>query len=72
MAARAQHHWHVAKDNAGKNKKDAPVTTSITPLTTRQARAEEIARMLSGAEITSEASAQALRLLEKTASADAA
>lgn len=77
VAARAQHHWHVeksaqAQDSAGKGKKDAPVTTRITPLASREARAEEIARMLSGAEITSEARAQALRLLEKTATAHAA
>lgn len=72
VAARAQHHWHVAKDSAVKGKKDAPVTTRITPLASREARAEEIARMLSGAEITVEARAQALRLLEKTAAANAA
>jgi DNA repair protein RecN (Recombination protein N) len=72
VAARAQHHWHVAKLAEGRGKKDAPVITRITPLATREARAEEIARMLSGAEITPEARAQALRLLEKTAKADAA
>jgi DNA repair protein RecN (Recombination protein N) len=72
VAARAQHHWHVAKLAEGRGKKDAPVITRITPLATREARAEEIARMLSGAEITTEARAQALRLLEKTAKADAA
>lgn len=72
VAARAQHHWHVAKDSAVKGKKDAPVTTRITPLSSREARAEEIARMLSGAEITVEARAQALRLLEKTSAANAA
>lgn len=72
VAARAQHHWHVSKDSAVKGKKDAPVTTRITPLDSAKARAEEIARMLSGAEITSEARAQALRLLEKTSGAHAA
>lgn len=72
VAARAKHHWHVAKNSTVKGKKDAPVTTSIMALTSREARAEEIARMLSGAEITSEARAQALRLLEKTAAAHAA
>lgn len=72
VAARAQHHWHVAKDSAVKGKKDAPVTTRIAALSSREARAEEIARMLSGAEITSEARAQALRLLEKTTAANAA
>lgn len=72
VAARARHHWHVAKDSTVKTKKDAPVVTRITTLATREARAEEIARMLSGAEITGEARAQALRLLEKTAKADAA
>ncbi len=72
VAARASHHWHVAKAAAASKTKDAPVTTRIVPLTGADARAEEIARMLSGAEITSEARAQALRLLEKAATAHAA
>lgn len=72
VAARARHHWHVAKASIGSGKKDAAMITSITALASPAARAEEIARMLSGAEITSEARAQALRLLEKTAEANAA
>lgn len=65
VAARARHHWHVAKA-APSGKKDAAVTTTITALASAAERAEEIARMLSGAEITTEARAQAKRLLEKT------
>lgn len=65
VAARARHHWHIAK-SSGKDKKDA-VTTRITPLADMTARAEEIARMLSGADITPEARAQARRLLENSA-----
>lgn len=68
VAARARHHWHVAK-SSGAAKKDAAVTTRITTLSSAADRAEEIARMLSGAEITREARAQALKLLEKTADA---
>lgn len=59
VAARAHHHWHVEK----KTTKGTTVT-SITPLQTAASRAEEIARMLSGAEITAEARAQALKLLK--------
>ncbi len=64
VAARAAHHWHVAKTAAAKGAKAAPVITRITPLTAAAARQEEIARMLSGAEITKEARAQAAKLLE--------
>ncbi len=60
VAARAKHHWHVAK-SANKG----PVITRITPLKGIADRQEEIARMLSGAEITKEARAQAAKLLEK-------
>lgn len=59
VAARAAHHWHVAK-----TEQKGTVVTRITPLTELAARQEEIARMLSGANITSEARAQAARLLE--------
>lgn len=59
VAARARHHWHVAK-----TEQKGTVVTRITPLTERTARQEEIARMLSGANITTEARAQASRLLE--------
>lgn len=59
VAARAAHHWHVAK-----TEQKGTVLTRITPLTETAARQEEIARMLSGANITTEARAQAARLLE--------
>ncbi len=59
VAARASHHWHVSKSV----QKGATVTR-IAPLAGVPERAEEIARMLSGAEITREARAQAARLLE--------
>lgn len=59
VAARGAGHMLIAKAS------DGTVTrTSVTPLDT-SARQEEIARMLSGAEITAEARAQAQRLLEK-------
>jgi DNA repair protein RecN (Recombination protein N) len=58
VAARARHHWLIAKDQA------ASVTrTSVRALSPAERR-EEIARMLSGAEVTDEARAQADRLLE--------
>jgi len=59
VAARAAQHWHVAK-----TEQKGTVVTRITPLVETTARQEEIARMLSGANITSEARAQAGRLLE--------
>ena len=58
VAARARYHYIVSKQG------DAAVTTSVTPLASRTERAEEIARMLSGAEITTEARAAADKLLE--------
>ncbi len=61
VAARAGHHWIVAKDG-GKQ-----VTTTVRMLPDDKARTEEIARMLSGAEITKEARAAAGKLLEKSA-----
>jgi DNA repair protein RecN (Recombination protein N) len=58
VAARARHHWLIAKDH------DGTVTrTSVRALDPAERR-EEIARMLSGAEVTDEARAQAGRLLE--------
>ena len=57
VAARGENHWRVAKEIRG----DVTVTT-VEPLTPDQ-RQEEIARMLSGAEITLEARAAADRLL---------
>jgi DNA repair protein RecN (Recombination protein N) len=59
VAARAANHWHVAK-----SEKKGTVTTRILPLVAVNERQEEIARMLSGAEITKEARAQAAKLLE--------
>ena len=59
VAARAAHHWHVSK-----SAQKGTVITKITPLTAIQERQEEIARMLSGAEVTREARAQAAKLLE--------
>ncbi len=58
VAARAGHHWIVLKD--GKT----DVKTNIIPLHEVDARREEIARMLSGAEVTTEARAAADKLLE--------
>ena len=58
VAARAEHHWIVAKDG----RKD--VTTRVLHLNESIMRREEIARMLSGASVTDEARAAAERLLE--------
>ncbi len=63
VAARANNHYIVEK--TGKVKP----TTKITPLKSREARAEEIARMLAGAIITPEARAAANKLLEPTKAA---
>ena len=57
VAARGAHQWRIAKAVDG-----AVTRTSVTPLDAT-ARREEIARMLSGAEVTDEARAQAVRLL---------
>lgn len=61
VAARADNHWIVKK--SGKS----DVTTDIIPLTSRQDRCEEIARMLAGADITAEARAAADKLLDNAA-----
>lgn len=61
VAARAEHHWHVAKEST-----KGKTTTSIAPLESIAARQEEIARMLSGAEVTAEARAQAAKLLKNS------
>ena len=58
VAARGNHHWHVSK--SGEN---GQVSTKVTPLMP-DARLEEVARMLSGADVTDEARAAAQRLLE--------
>ncbi len=58
VAARGTHHFLIAKSS------DGTVTrTGVRALDERERR-EEIARMLSGAEVTDEARAQAVRLLE--------
>ena len=62
VAARAHHHWHIFKAE----NQTGQTTTSIIPLPPDQRR-EEIARMLSGADITPEARAAAARLLEQVA-----
>lgn len=54
VAARASHHWMVSKSTG---------QTRVTPLD-HEARREEIARMLAGAEITTEARAAAAKLLK--------
>lgn len=58
VAARGNHHWRVSK--SGEN---GQVSTSVMPLP-QDARLEEVARMLSGADVTDEARAAAQRLLE--------
>jgi DNA repair protein RecN (Recombination protein N) len=59
VAARGQNHYLIAKSSAG------VVTRTGVILLDEPGRQEEIARMLSGAEITAEARAQADRLLER-------
>lgn len=61
VAARAKNHWVVEKTG------NKIAITTIKPLTTRDQRCEEIARMISGATITSEARAAASKLLENAA-----
>jgi len=63
VAARADHHYLITKDAAGKSKR---VTTRVTELEPARRR-EEIARMLAGAEITAEARAAAERLMKAAA-----
>jgi len=58
VAARGQTHYLIAKSSHG------TVTKTSVTLLDEQARKEEIARMLSGAQVTDEARAQAGRLLE--------
>ena len=60
VAARGHSQWRIEKANAG-----GSTRTSLARLETAE-RQEEIARMLSGADVTPEARAQALRLLEGT------
>ena len=57
VAARADHHWRVSKEAAGRQ-----AVSRVRALDAAERR-EEIARMISGAEITEEARAAAGRLL---------
>ncbi|MBV8973304.1 MAG: DNA repair protein RecN, partial [Sphingomonadaceae bacterium] len=57
VAARGAHQWRIAKSIEG-----TVTRTGVTALDASERR-EEIARMLSGAEVTDEARAQAARLL---------
>ncbi|MFK7839301.1 MAG: DNA repair protein RecN [Bdellovibrionales bacterium] len=63
VAARGAHHYIVSKQG------NDDVTTSVKALETDQARRDEIARMLAGAEITTEARAAADKLLETSKAA---
>jgi DNA repair protein RecN (Recombination protein N) len=58
VAAKGEGHYHIAKAS------DGTVTRTSVRLLGTEERREEIARMLSGAEVTEEARAQAERLLE--------
>ncbi len=58
VAAKGQAHYFIAKSSEG------TVTRTGVTLLDSEARRQEIARMLSGAEVTDEARAQAERLLE--------
>jgi DNA repair protein RecN (Recombination protein N) len=61
VAAQAQYHWIVSKGG------EDVVTTNIIPLFELQQRQEEIARMISGENVTEEARAAAGKLLEASA-----
>ncbi len=58
VAARGNYHWQVHKSEQGNG-----MATQVTPLLADD-RLEEVARMLSGAQVTEEARAAARRLLE--------
>jgi DNA repair protein RecN (Recombination protein N) len=59
VAARGTHHWQVRK-----TMKEGHMITEVVSLN-RAERREEIARMLSGAEVTAEARAAAARLIDR-------
>jgi DNA repair protein RecN (Recombination protein N) len=61
VAARAQNHYRIVKSDVGKGER---VATRVSRLGAAE-RQEEIARMLAGAEITREARAAAVSLIEK-------
>ncbi len=58
VAAKGAHHYYIAKSSEG------TVTRTDVVQLDGEGRRQEIARMLSGAEVTDEAKAQAVRLLE--------
>lgn len=62
VAAKGSHHWHVAKGSDG-----AQSTVTRISALTGDARREEIARMLAGAQVTDQARAAADSLLATTA-----
>ncbi len=62
VAARADGHFRIAKDPMDRGRR---VATRVTDLG-KEARREEIARMLAGATITDEARAAATRLMDET------
>jgi len=61
VAARGDHHWQVRK-----GMKSGAMSTEVVTLD-RAGRGEEIARMLSGAEVTAEARAAAAKLIDRPA-----
>ena len=65
VASRADAHLLISKMEEAGDAAGRRMITRVTPLT-GEGRREEIARMLSGAEVTSEARAQADRLLSAT------
>lgn len=65
VAARGEHHLHVSK------KTDGITTTSVVRTLTHEQRIDEISRMLSGDELTSESTAAAKRLIDEAANATA-
>jgi DNA repair protein RecN (Recombination protein N) len=65
VAARADRHYLITKDDLAKGKRVDRVVTRVAELTPDRRR-EEIARMLAGAEITAEARAAAERLIKAT------
>ncbi len=62
VAARSDRHLLISKGNAGDKKSKSGVETRVRPIEGDEQQ-EEIARMLSGAEVTQEARAAAARLL---------
>ncbi len=61
VAAKADHHWVISKSQ------DETTVTHVEPLKTIEEKQEEIARMLSGQDVTEEARAAAAKLIESKA-----